>query len=65
MFYVAVISNVTTCARYYYSTKSAAMARYHTELAIRDSGRTSTVCIVFGDNGMVIARGQYKQTAQN
>jgi len=65
MFYVAVVSNVTTCACYYYSTKSAAMAKYHTELANRDSGRTSTVCIVFDDKGMIIASGRYDQTVQN
>lgn len=47
MYYVAIIQNENTSALYNYSTFEQALAAYHTELAYRAEGRTSTRCVIF------------------
>lgn len=46
MYYLAIVQNDTTNALYSYSTYEAALAAYHTELAYRAEGRTSTKCAI-------------------
>lgn len=65
MYYVAVVQNVTVCSLYSYNTESAALAKYHSELANRDETRTSTTVIVFTGAGLVIKTGTFKQSANN
>lgn len=47
MYYLAIIQNETTNALYVYNTFEDALARFHTELAYRADGRTSTKCVIF------------------
>lgn len=47
MYYLAIIQNENTSALYNYSTFEQALAAYHTELAYRAEGRTSTRCVIF------------------
>lgn len=47
MYYLAIIQNETTNALYVYNTFEDALAAYHTELAYRAEGRTSTKCVIF------------------
>jgi len=46
MYYVITVQNNTTQAIYSYNTFEAALAYYHTELAYRAEGRTSTKCAI-------------------
>lgn len=46
MYYVLTIQNDTTQAVYRYNTFEEALAFYHTELAYRAEGRTSTKCVI-------------------
>lgn len=54
MYYLAIIQNDTTNALYAYNTESEALAAYHTELAYRAEGRTSTKCAILDTNLRVI-----------
>ena len=47
MYYLAIIQNENTSALYNYNTFEQALAAYHTELAYRAEGRTSTRCVIF------------------
>lgn len=47
MYYVAIVQNDETQALYRYNTYEEALAAYHTELAYRAEGRTSTRCVIF------------------
>lgn len=54
MYYLAIVQNDTTNALYSYSTYEAALATFHTELAYRAEGRTSTKCAILdGDLNML------------
>lgn len=50
MFYVVIIQNENTSAIFNYSSYEEALAAYHTELAYRGDGRTSTKCLVLDNN---------------
>lgn len=54
MYYLAIIQNEQTAALYTYTTESEALAAYHTELAYRAEGRTSTKCAILNANLQVI-----------
>ena len=54
MYYVAVIQNNNTPALFAYNTESEALAAYHTELAYRAEGRTSTVCAILNSTLQVL-----------
>lgn len=55
MFYLAIVQNDTTNALYSYSTYEGALARFHTELAYRAEGRTSTKCAIL-DHDLTMLR---------
>ena len=57
MYYLAIVQNDTTNALYSYSTYEEALARFHTELAYRSEGRTSTKCAIL-DSDMYIVRSE-------
>jgi len=46
MYYLAIVQNDTTNALYSYNSYEDALAAYHTELAYRAEGRTSTKCAI-------------------
>lgn len=46
MYYLAIVQNDETQALYRYNTYEEALAAYHTELAYRAEGRTSTKCAI-------------------
>ena len=50
-YYLAIIQNDETCAIYKYTDYDEALAKMHTELAYRGSGRTETLCVIIkGDS---------------
>ena len=53
-YYLAIIQNNETCALYAYNTYDEALAAFHSELAYRGEGRTSTLCIIFNSAGEVL-----------
>lgn len=54
MYYLAIIQNDTIAALYTHNTESEALAAYHSELAYRADGRTSTKCAILDSNLRVI-----------
>ena len=46
MYYVVIIQNETTPAIFGYNSFEEANAKFHTELAFRAEGRTSTHCAI-------------------
>ena len=54
MYYLAIIQNEQTATLYTYATESEALAAYHTELAYRAEGRTSTKCAILNASLQVI-----------
>lgn len=54
MYYLAIVQNGTTQALYSYSSYDAALAAYHSELAYRAEGRTSTLCVILDEYGNTI-----------
>ena len=54
MYYLAIVQNNTTSALYSYETYDSALAAFHTEMAYRGEGRTSTLCIIFNSAGEVL-----------
>ena len=57
MFYLAIVQNGTTNALYSYDSESEALAAYHTELAYRAEGRTSTACAIL-DSRLHVLRNE-------
>lgn len=53
-YYLAIIQNNETCSLYAYNTYDEALAAFHTEMAYRGEGRTSTLCIIFNSSGEVL-----------
>lgn len=58
-FYLAVIQNDTTPALFSYDSQDKALAAYHSELAYRAEGRTSTKCALMNEELEVIKRESY------
>lgn len=56
MYYIIIIQNKQTPAIFGYENYDAALSRFHTEMAYRAEGRTSTMCMIINDSGSV-----YKQ----
>lgn len=46
MYYLALVQNDETQALYRFSTLEEALSMYHSELAYRGEGRTSTKCLI-------------------
>lgn len=63
MYYVATVQNENTPALFSYSTLEAALAAFHTELAYRAEGRTSTKCSILDADLMTIRNEVYIASA--
>lgn len=64
MYYLAIVQNGTTQALYAYNTYDAALAAYHSELAYRAEGRTSTLCVILDMYGNTM-KHEYWTATQN
>ena len=64
MYYLAIVQNGTTQALYAYSSYDAALAAYHSELAYRAEGRTSTLCVILDMYGNTMKQ-EYWTVTQN
>lgn len=64
MYYLAIVQNGTTQALYAYNTYDAALAAYHSELAYRAEGRTSTLCVILDMYGNTMKQ-EYWTATQN
>lgn len=53
-YYLAIIQNNEACALYAYDTYDAALSAFHSEMAYRGEGRTSTLCIIFNSSGDIL-----------
>lgn len=65
MFYVVIIQNENTSAIFNYSSYKEALAAYHTELAYRGDGRTSTKCLVLDNNLRTLKAEVYTASIQS
>ena len=54
MYFLAIIQNASTAALYPYNDLDAALVAFHTELAYRNEARTSTVCVILNEFGVVV-----------
>lgn len=61
MFYLVIIQNKQTPAIFAYQNYDAALAAFHTELAYRAEGRTSTTCMIINDEGSVYKTESYSK----
>lgn len=60
MYYLAIIQNHgESNALFPFSNFEEALARYHTELAYRATGRTQTVCSILNAEGQVLRNEVY------
>lgn len=62
MYYLIIIQNKTIPAIYGYENYDAALARFHTEMAYRAEGRTSTTCTIINEAGSVYKTEMYEQS---
>lgn len=56
MYQLAIRQNKSTNALYSYADLDAALAAFHTELAYRGEGRTSTLCVIFDEYGNTVKK---------
>ena len=59
MYYLAIVQNNNTKALYDYESYDAALAAFHSELAYRGEGRTSTKCALLDANLSMIRQEVY------
>lgn len=59
MYYTVIIQNDNTQAIFAYATLNKAKAKYHSELAYRAEGRTSTKCAILTPDLGVLLRDEY------
>lgn len=57
MYYLMIVQNNNTQAVYAYDNLDAALAAFHSELAYRAEGRTSTKCALL-DESMYIVKSE-------
>lgn len=60
MYYTVIIQNDNTQAIFAYTTLNEAKAKYHSELAYRAEGRTSTKCAILTPDLGVLLRDEYR-----
>jgi hypothetical protein len=65
MYYLAIVQNDTTNALYSYNSYESALAAYHTELAYRAEGRTSTKCAILDHDLNMLRQETYIAPAPN
>ena len=56
MYYLLIVQNNSTPAIFGYESYDAVKAAYHTELAYRAEGRTSTKCMILNSDLNVLER---------
>lgn len=61
MYYTVIIQNDNTQAIFAYATLNEAKAKYHSELAYRAEGRTSTKCAILTPDLGVLLRDEYRE----
>lgn len=61
MYYIIIIQNKQTPAIFAYPSYDAALAKFHTEMAYRAEGRTSTMCMIIDDEGSVYKTESYSK----
>ena len=54
MYYLVIVQNSNTQAVYAYESLDTALSAFHSELASRGEGRTSTTCVIINATGEVI-----------
>lgn len=59
MYYLVIVQNENTQAIYSYATEIEATAAFHTELAYRAEGRTSTKCTILDNDLLAIRNDKY------
>jgi len=59
MYYLAIVQNDTTNALYSYNSYEEALAVYHSELAYRAEGRTSTKCAILDKDLSLLRQETY------
>lgn len=59
MYYLVIVQNENTQAIYSYATEIEATAAFHTELAYRAEGRTSTKCAILDSHLHMIRQEEY------
>ena len=59
MFYLVIIQNNSTPAIFGYESYDAALAAFHTEMAYRAEGRTSTKCAIVNSELVTLIRETY------
>lgn len=62
-YYCVIVQNNSTQAVFAYDSYDAALAKFHTELAYRAEGRTSTLCVILDSNGIVQKSEKWFRTA--
>lgn len=65
MYYLILVQNDSTPAIFSYSSHDEVLARYHTELAYRAEGRTSTRCMILDSNLNVTEKDQWSAPQSN
>lgn len=65
MYTVLIMQNETTPAVYAFATENEALAYYHTELAYRADGRTSTKCAILDPNFNMLRQENYVAIVPN
>lgn len=54
MYYLVIVQNRNTQTVHAYNSYDAALAAYHSELAYRAEGRTSTLCVILNEYGSTV-----------
>lgn len=59
-YYVLIVQNASTQAVHSHPSFDAALSEFHSELAYRAEGRTSTLCMIIDDEGNVYNKEYWK-----
>ena len=65
MYYLVIVQNESIPAIYSYQSEAEALAAFHTELAYRAEGRTSTKCSILDSNLVTLRNESYVATTSN
>lgn len=63
MFFVVIVQNDEITSSFGYTDYTQALAKYHTELAYRSEGRTSTMCMIIDRFGEVQKKERYSRNS--
>lgn len=64
MFYLVIVQNDSIPAIYSYQSENEALAAFHSELAYRAEGRTSTKCSILDSNLVSLRNESYTAPVQ-